>query len=251
MTIGTTCKICLEDTNTNSNKLISPCSCSGTIKYVHRNCINYWRNINLGRPPYTKCMDCNTDYIIYHTKPIENYQFSISFWNCLTPTFSYFAYHLYAFFLSVVLQITDKNLDFLSEKVFSYKIQTLLHPFIKSYSIIASLYYFSLLLFLIFIIFYASLLLTLLLKVKRKLEYFKYTGGYLILQIFFVSQFYSGIILFSLFGKSGIETYLVLSSVKSYYNLHLFIKYLNFHNKIINKLNNKNIGELKDLNEID
>ena len=36
------CRICLED-QTNQQKLISPCNCTCTMKYVHLNCLYKWQ----------------------------------------------------------------------------------------------------------------------------------------------------------------------------------------------------------------
>ena len=40
-----TCRICLEEIyeeRISDSELITPCSCSGTLKYVHEKCINTW-----------------------------------------------------------------------------------------------------------------------------------------------------------------------------------------------------------------
>lgn len=48
-------------------KLIAPCQCKGTMKYVHRGCLNAWR-INSGRKDsYFKCEQCFTAYTFRDT----------------------------------------------------------------------------------------------------------------------------------------------------------------------------------------
>ncbi len=37
------CRFCFDGVQTNENKLISPCLCCGTQKYVHENCLAAWR----------------------------------------------------------------------------------------------------------------------------------------------------------------------------------------------------------------
>eukprot|EP01017_Pseudomicrothorax_dubius_P032908 TRINITY_DN4354_c0_g1_i1.p1 TRINITY_DN4354_c0_g1~~TRINITY_DN4354_c0_g1_i1.p1 ORF type:complete len:490 (+),score=89.00 TRINITY_DN4354_c0_g1_i1:221-1690(+) len=37
-----TCRICLMDGNESDNPFISPCNCSGTVKYIHINCLQLW-----------------------------------------------------------------------------------------------------------------------------------------------------------------------------------------------------------------
>jgi len=36
------CRVCLSNENSNDNPLISPCICSGTMKYIHIECLNHW-----------------------------------------------------------------------------------------------------------------------------------------------------------------------------------------------------------------
>lgn len=50
------CRYCLDG----GDVLISPCACSGTNQYVHRECLDRWRATN---PNYdTVCRECNTPY---------------------------------------------------------------------------------------------------------------------------------------------------------------------------------------------
>lgn len=36
------CRICLSDTHTRKDPLISPCQCSGSVKFIHLNCLKEW-----------------------------------------------------------------------------------------------------------------------------------------------------------------------------------------------------------------
>lgn len=36
------CKICLLDENDETNPLINPCKCSGSMKYIHMECLKHW-----------------------------------------------------------------------------------------------------------------------------------------------------------------------------------------------------------------
>ena len=58
------CRICLET----SGELISLCGCNGSLKYVHKNCIEQWiaynGNINI-------CELCNKEYNIQINTAIE------------------------------------------------------------------------------------------------------------------------------------------------------------------------------------
>lgn len=57
-----TCRICFEtDTSPSqdpANPLICPCMCSGSSKYVHRQCLEQWRNTNHRADAYWQCEVC-------------------------------------------------------------------------------------------------------------------------------------------------------------------------------------------------
>jgi hypothetical protein len=59
------CRICHEYGGTCSNPLIIPCYCTGTIKYVHRQCLNTWRHSHPSNHiQFTHCSICHTPYQI-------------------------------------------------------------------------------------------------------------------------------------------------------------------------------------------
>lgn len=55
-----TCRICLEDDK--PTYLISPCSCSGTSAFVHRDCLDQWRTCDYRKDAFYKCSECGTEY---------------------------------------------------------------------------------------------------------------------------------------------------------------------------------------------
>ena len=57
------CRICF-DIETEKNKFVSPCRCSGTSKFVHIKCINKWRRVNRGKDAYDQCMECRETHRI-------------------------------------------------------------------------------------------------------------------------------------------------------------------------------------------
>lgn len=36
------CRICLESEHQPDNELVAPCSCTGSIRYIHANCFKEW-----------------------------------------------------------------------------------------------------------------------------------------------------------------------------------------------------------------
>lgn len=59
------CKICLE-TELDSHKMIFPCKCKGTLKFVHEECLKTWLvslNTDINEP---SCELCKTAYIMHY-----------------------------------------------------------------------------------------------------------------------------------------------------------------------------------------
>jgi hypothetical protein len=52
------CRICLYDTEEKDNPLVNPCMCSGTMKYIHIQCLQKWVSSNRT----IKNTDCTTSY---------------------------------------------------------------------------------------------------------------------------------------------------------------------------------------------
>src|SRR3990167_8592825 len=54
------CRFCLGNINS-KRSLLRPCRCTGSMKYVHKECLNAWRHTN----PYNmkQCNICKTPYI--------------------------------------------------------------------------------------------------------------------------------------------------------------------------------------------
>lgn len=52
------CRICQSD---DPRELIHPCQCRGSMRYVHRNCLNQWRAMNANRA-YFNCDVCGYQY---------------------------------------------------------------------------------------------------------------------------------------------------------------------------------------------
>ena len=62
---SSSCRICLFDTNSAENPLISPCKCAGTMKYIHLECLRHWlkNRVSIKETPqsayyYWKVLDC-------------------------------------------------------------------------------------------------------------------------------------------------------------------------------------------------
>ena len=103
------CRICLLDNN--QEDLISPCSCKGTSKYVHRECLAKWINVTSNTDARLKCLSCNSEYNFeeprdsYVYKKISNLNnFFLNGYFCISKIIlelfysvivSYFIYHTF------------------------------------------------------------------------------------------------------------------------------------------------------------
>lgn len=58
------CKYCF-DTSFENNPLIDPCNCTGSMKFVHVQCMQRWRTNPINDAWMYKCQLCLTDYAIY------------------------------------------------------------------------------------------------------------------------------------------------------------------------------------------
>ena len=67
------CRICLEQ---DDDEYISPCLCKGTQKYIHRKCLDEWRNININNPEKrNSCEICKYKFR-FKTEINNNYNYS-------------------------------------------------------------------------------------------------------------------------------------------------------------------------------
>lgn len=63
---NTLCRICLyfENDTLKKNDLISPCGCKGSVKYVHKSCLQVWRYRGKRLKIIKMCEQCKMDYKI-------------------------------------------------------------------------------------------------------------------------------------------------------------------------------------------
>lgn len=59
-TMAHQCRICFEE----DENLVSPCDCEGSIKYVHRDCLDTWRMSTMNANNVTHCSVCKAKYRI-------------------------------------------------------------------------------------------------------------------------------------------------------------------------------------------
>ena len=63
------CRICFEGGQ--QGELISPCSCRGTQKFVHRSCLTQWQQTTLVQPNPRRAFECSVCKCLFSIKPSE------------------------------------------------------------------------------------------------------------------------------------------------------------------------------------
>ena len=61
-----TCRICLDEESSSENPMIHPCKCNGSMKFIHRNCLQTWRETN--NRAFYECDICKYKYKFTRTK---------------------------------------------------------------------------------------------------------------------------------------------------------------------------------------
>jgi hypothetical protein len=56
------CRICHGDDHVHD--MIAPCRCSGSVKYVHRSCLDTWRAKGLAHDSFLRCPTCKQCYVL-------------------------------------------------------------------------------------------------------------------------------------------------------------------------------------------
>lgn len=75
-----TCRICLDS---EGGKLISPCLCKGTMKYVHATCLDTWRHTKTQTSPsYFQCDQCLYKYNFHRTTLVNLLRMSLFLHAC-------------------------------------------------------------------------------------------------------------------------------------------------------------------------
>lgn len=118
------CRICLDEELKRSD-VIAPCKCSGTQKYVHRTCLESWREVNKNNHLYSECQLCKfkyrnqstplLNYIPYYDGPYQNNNESITYMSCITTWYTMFQNTFMSIIviqtISILMFIMDSNVS--------------------------------------------------------------------------------------------------------------------------------------------
>jgi len=111
------CKICFETTNTIDNKLIHPCKCKGSIKFVHEKCILKW--FQQSDNAKKTCEICKYEYVLKKVHYDEIYFFYKDILYCKIEILLYLMYILSCSFLATIYGIVDTTNNYSWTKIIS------------------------------------------------------------------------------------------------------------------------------------
>ena len=238
------CRICF-DIGTANDPLITPCDCKGTSAYIHKSCLNNWRQFNIGAPAWERCMECRGKYTFYSKYPTEKF-----FYNELSKLpLLYFAESVAGFSGTLLIWCIESNNNYLAIRMlnlgqnekYSYIIKD-----IREDPYLPQMFYYGYSFFLQSIFFHIYFLYNLLYHVKRKNIFFKKIKPVLYSSICFSLNF-----IFCYYWLMWNNLQII------FYNFTVFLtfitpyfhyKLMKSHNKILRNLNRDNEEEILSFN---
>ena len=234
------CRICFEEEE-EDNILIYPCLCNGTSKYIHDKCLNRWRQQNIDKIAFFRCMECHFPYNILYKFPKETFKFSQHNISKFTEPWSLFLFNIFTFGASLFFNSADRSIEFQLIHAFDLEPRTEFISVLKENSLYAAFFYFSFIISLFNIIIYSAFFLQICSNLKTHRRYLKKTFLFYIGHILYTFHFFWLYYVFkSDRSKAGTMTYLNLEIILQSFSFWLFGRLMAFHNVIIHKLNVEN-----------
>ena len=235
------CRICF-DIETIDDPFIAPCSCKGTSKYVHKSCLNSWRNFNRDSIAWRQCMECGTEYTLYHKYPMETENLFIDTKN---PSFIYFIQYVSCIIFGFVIWMIETQDDYLAIKMLDFN-KTLKEPslltYIKTDELSPQIFYFSYTMFVQSLCYYLYFALKINSSIKRKEIYINKIKNQYLCSMTSSLQFI--IWYYILVWNQQPILFLNLASFLSMIEPFMYYKLIKKHNKIIKYLNQENEEEV-------
>ena len=229
------CRICFEE-ETENNLLISPCLCNGTSKYVHRNCLERWREMNRGAVGFFKCMECHFRYNIFYKFPRETFKFE---------QINLFEKNIIN--LNFILYISSLYYG-TADKLSGYKLIQIIDPnpyknlqiVLKHNSLYSSFFYYSLSMSLYSLLFQMFIISMIPLKIFTQLRYWKKTIMFYIFNFIVSLHFIGSYYIFKLEQDGGFLNFLNFEICVSCCTLWMWKQLMIYHNSAIDSLNSEN-----------
>ena len=246
--INNECRICFEIEEEN-NPLISPCKCNGFSKYVHRNCIEKWRLLNRNSEALTKCMECGSHYEIENMYTIETHKYTDEYISRILNNSAILIINLFSIFMAMFARGIDKFINFRVVYLLdSHPLKSFI-SLIKNDTLYCILFYYGIIITIIGLCFYTLFIIKNFLYIQNKLLYWKKI--IICIMIRYIIALYIGWIYYicKYYIKSGNELCINWIVIISYVHLYFCREFLIYHNKIIDNMNSRNIGKVKNIQE--
>lgn len=222
------CRICYETEKESNSKLIYPCRCNGTSKYIHVECLEKWRDINKGKDAYTRCLECLVKYHIKREFPKEKFKYNLDVSN--EQITGFLMYNLVIMSLAVITPNIDIERN-IPELFFTKDLARYLH----NNEGIPVLFYYSFISFVTVSLINICLFLQLQLYIYKRTRYWKQAFCPYLVCLVINCHFLLG----HLFSESYIyEFYIYITSFLSLFSPLTIIYFMKTHNDIIYYLNN-------------
>ena len=238
------CKICFEEESAEFGELISPCACDGSIKYVHRPCLNLWRFNNINPISKTNCEICKRPYLIKKAFKSETCNFNVYNTSPLLMIGYCFLYNVMALLFGFIFYIADKETNYFSLNILTFssvKNDNLILILNKNNDSTWLVFYYTFAVYIASILFHVLIVIIPLLSVKRKKIYIKQMY-YKFLITFYISMHSKWLYSICLMDNNinTVYMYIFLDSMLSILlNFPLKILYLYLHDLTIKKINQK------------
>ena len=252
------CKICMENTDSRDNPLISPCDCDGSMKYVHTECVNTWRNQNLDNINIDRCRDCNSFYTIEKQFDDETFEVDNTIINFISNNLNIILIACLIMFCSFLVFLTDPITTYFSLNIYVTSDINEFEYILKNNFIVALFYYYNFVSQLGFTSLFIYFVIKSFLNINRKLEYFNNIFFIYLYNVILLLHFwYMYYLLLFIAGKENktvkknvIKLYIFCSSSFCINYLYSFKNLYIFHNNIVEKLNSENKGKIVNKPEI-
>ena len=231
------CRICFEKDSLEN--LIYPCKCSGNSKYIHKKCLNEWRNINHNPQNFYRCEVCKYNYVMSEESIIKKTQMD-KFCKLINKYFmSFLIINTIIFFcLSFIFEIIDSNRKLCSELIYfnfndnNFQQRNITQNEERTFSRSCRISYMFLSALIVNFIYFIYIIVESLVVKNRYLYYklYYYKWGYMIIDLVFV---------FAIF--------ITFSPLFSYIALELlFLKGILTHIKIIDDIHKNSLTEFEN-----
>lgn len=141
------CRFCLQNKSCKTNPFIAPCGCTGSGRFVHKDCLESWRLITPYAEHKIRCQLCLQNYVLPRKWPLEIIPTNDILWDSFLSHYILIAGIVHYIHLLCVMYIipVPTTLQTSQSYIVYSNIQLLLYYFILSFiSVLYGIYYYGL-----------------------------------------------------------------------------------------------------------